>query len=74
MAKLISINVNLDKLTESKIFISKNGQKFANLLVEVKDKKDDYNNDVAVSENQTKEDRLNQVKKVYVGSGRVLIP
>lgn len=72
MSQIISVSVDLSKLDKSKIIAGKNGAKYYNLQVFTFDKKDQYNNDAAVCEPQTKEQREAKEKKVYLGNGRVV--
>ena len=71
MSSIISISIDLAKIDKSKIIQGKKG-KYYNLQVFVNDEKDKYGNDVAVSNNQTKEERERKEKKVYLGNGRVV--
>jgi len=62
----------MDKIDESKIVTTEKGKKFLNLLVEVKDTKDQFGNDVSISHNQTKEERMEKQAKIFLGSGKVV--
>jgi len=44
---------------------------YKNYTVSISDTSDKYNNNVAVYEEQTKEERDAKVKKIYLGNGRV---
>jgi len=70
--QIISVSIAMDKIDESKIVTTEKGKKFLNLLLEVKDIKDQYGNDVSISHNQTKEERQNKHAKIYLGNGKVV--
>jgi hypothetical protein len=68
--QILTVSIGMDKIDESKIVVTDKGKRFFNLLIEVKDEKDQYQNDVSVSHNQTKEDREAKLPKVYLGNGK----
>jgi len=70
--QIISVSIAMDKIDESKIVTTEKGKKFLNLLLEVKDTKDQYGNDVSISHNQTKDERQNKQAKIYLGNGKVV--
>ena len=71
MSKLLAMSVNLDKVTESRLFHGKRG-KYLNIMVHLKDEPDNYGNDVICWEKQSKEGRGDKEKRNYLGSGRVI--
>lgn len=71
MAKLLSVSVDVSKIDKSKLVQGKKGT-YLNLTVEVKDEKDQYDNDVAVWQGQSPEERDAKEKKNYLGNGRVV--
>lgn len=72
MAQIISVSINLAKIDKRKIIDGKNGAKYYNLNVIVNDDFDQYNNNVQVTDSQTKQEREAKEKKVYLGNGRVI--
>lgn len=68
MSSIISISIDVTKIDKSKI---KDG-KYLNLQLFVNDETDAYENNVSVSHSQTKEERENKEKIVYLGNGRVV--
>ena len=71
MAKLISASIDLSKIDKSKIK-EKDGHKYYDITIALNDEKDKYGNDCAITEGQTKEERLDKVKKVYLGNGKII--
>lgn len=72
MATIISASIDLSKIDKSKIIDGKNGAKYYNLDISVNDDFDKYNNNVSVTDKQTKEQREAKDKKTYLGNGRVI--
>ena len=72
MAKIISASINCSKITKAKLIDGKNGAKYCNIDIIINDEKDQYGNDVSISESQPKEDREAKVPKVYLGNGRTV--
>lgn len=79
MALLISASIDLSKIVKSKIQTVdkngnpyKNGQKYYNIQISVNDDIDQYQNNVGITEPQTKEQRDQKEKRVYLGNGRVV--
>lgn len=73
MAKLISASINLSKVDKTKLITGKDGvTKYLPILIHVNDEADDYNNDVAISEAQTKDEREAKAKKNYLGNGKTI--
>lgn len=71
MAKILNVSIDVTKIPKEKLIIGKKG-KYINLSIYVNDEKDQFDNDVSVALNQTKEERADQEKKVYIGNGRVV--
>jgi hypothetical protein len=69
---IISASINLSKIDKTKIIEGKNGAKYYNISVFVKDEKDKYDNDVAVATSQSKEERASKEKTNFIGNGRVV--
>ena len=57
MGAIISASIDLAKIDKSKIVAGKNGAKYYNILISVNDEKNQYGQDVSISENQSKEER-----------------
>jgi len=72
MGSLISASIDLSKIDKSKITEGKNGAKYYNLLISVNDTKNQYGQDVSISENQSKEERESGAKKNYIGNGKTI--
>lgn len=67
MALIANVSIDVTKIDKSKLVKGK----YYNLTITVNDTKDQYENDVTVTEPQTKEQRAAKEKKVYLGNGRV---
>lgn len=70
MSKLLSVSIDVTKLTKSRFYEGKNGAKYASLDIWLSDEPDKYGKDASVSESLTKEEREAGNKKNYVGSGK----
>lgn len=69
---IIGASIDLSKIDKSKIVQGKNGAKYYNVDIIVNDKPDNYGNNVAITDKQTKEERTAKEKKVYLGNGKVV--
>ena len=65
MAKLISLKIDVKKITQSKLFKGEKGT-YLDLTIALNDEKDQYGNDVSVWEKCEKEETKN-----YLGNGKV---
>jgi len=72
MGSLISASIDLNKIDKSKITEGKNGAKYYNILISVNDEKNQFGQDVSISENQSKEERDGGAKKNYLGNGKTI--
>lgn len=70
MAQIINLSIDLSKIDKSKIK-DQNGKKWYNLQVSINDEKDQFGNDGAIWENQTKEEREAKKPKNYLGNAKV---
>ena len=70
MASIINLSIDLSKIDKSKIKES-NGKKWYNVQVSINDEKDKYDNDGAIWENQTKEERDVKKPKNYIGNAKI---
>ncbi len=68
MSTLISGSIDLSKVDKSKL---KDG-KYLNVQISVNDTTDNYGNNVAITVNQTKEEREAKEKKTYLGNAKVV--
>jgi len=69
--QIINFSVNLNKVDKSKIVEGKKG-KYLPLTVFVQDEKDKNDNNVAVIQSQTEQERKNKTAKNYVANGKVV--
>jgi hypothetical protein len=67
---IASASICLTDIPQDKITTAKNGKKYLNLSVFIKDEKDQYGNDVAITVNQSKEEREAKAKLTYLGNGK----
>lgn len=65
-----NLNICLSDIPEGKITTGKNGKRYVNMTVDTRRESDDRGNDLSVIVSQTKEERLDKLPKVYVGSGK----
>ena len=72
MSKLIAASIDLAKIDKTRIKDGKNGQKYYDILISVKDEKDQYGNDASVQQGQTKEEREAKKPQVYLGNGKTI--
>jgi len=71
MSKLISISIDVTKINKERLIAGKKGT-YLDLTIEVKDEKDQFDNDVAAWEGQSKEEREAKTNRNYLGNGRVV--
>jgi len=70
MAKLISLKIDVSKIDKTKLFKGEKGT-YLDLTVSVNDEPDNYGNDVAAWQGQTKEEVSAKAQKTYLGNGKV---
>ena len=70
MAQIISASIDLTKIDKSKINNHKNGSAYYNIDILIKDEKNQYGNDCAIIQSQSKEQREAKEKKVFIGNGK----
>lgn len=70
MSLLATINLDLDRIDESKIYQGKKGRYIA-ITVAVNDETDQFGNNVSAWNGQSKEERDAGNDKQYVGNGKV---
>lgn len=71
MAKLLNISIDVTKIDKSRLIKGKKGT-YANLTIEVKDEKDQYDNDVSAWQAQTEDERKAKKNRNYLGNGRII--
>jgi len=73
MGKLISADLNLNKIREAKALIRKanNGVDYFDITISINDEPDDRGNNCAIWIKQTKEEVTAKATKVYLGNGKV---
>ena len=73
MASILSCSINLSKIDKSKIVLGKDGiTKYFNFDIIVNDDFDKYQNNVQITDKQSKEQREAKEKKNFLGNGRVV--
>jgi hypothetical protein len=71
MSAIINASIRVDKLPKEKFIKGKDGAVYYNLTISVNDETR-YGNNVAVMDNQTKEEREAKVARNYLGNGKVV--
>ncbi len=69
MARTITASINLSKIDKSKLIKGQKGT-YLNLVLFVNDEPDQFNNNVAIAQSQTKEERDGGAKTNYLGNGK----
>ena len=69
--EIISASIDLTKIDKSKIVEGKKG-KYYNITITVFDNKDQYGNNVSLTDPQDKEQREAKEPKNYLGNGKVV--
>jgi hypothetical protein len=67
---MITVSVCLSDIPKSKIVEAKNGKKYVNLVLDERREVGQYGETHVLYMSQTKEERQNKDKKVFVGSGK----
>ena len=77
--KIIAASIDLTKIDKSRIVTTnangepfKNGGKYYNISIIVKDEVDQFGNDVAIKEGQTKEEREAGEQSPFIGNGKTV--
>ena len=70
MSKLLSLSVDVSKITKDKLYQGKKGT-YLKLTVSLQDDKDQFGNDVTCWEEQSQEERNSKSPKNYLGNGKV---
>jgi hypothetical protein len=69
---IIGASIDLSKIDKGKIVLGKNGAKYYNFDVIVKDTEDKYGNNVQICEKQTKEERTAKEARKFLGNGKTV--
>lgn len=69
---IANVSIDLKKIDKARIKPHANGAQYYSMDIMINDTKDQYGQDVSVTEGQTKEERLAKVKKNYLGNGKVV--
>ena len=70
MAKLITASIDVTKIEKEKLIKGKKGT-YANLLIWLNDKEDQFGNDVSIQQSLSREEREAGAPKIYLGNGKV---
>jgi hypothetical protein len=68
MSVLANASIDVTKIDKSKLYKGK----FLNFTISINDSTDQYGNNVALTESQTKEERDLKTSKRYLGNGKVV--
>ena len=71
MASIYSASIDLSLIDKSKI-TEKNGKKYYNIQITLKDEADQYGQILSITENQSKEEREAKTNKKYLGNGKLV--
>ena len=69
MSKLVNVSIDVTKIDKSRLFEGKKGT-YLDCDIWINDEADDYGNTVSVNMRQTKEERENKERKIYIGNGK----
>lgn len=72
MSQIISASICLSKIDKEKITTGKDGNKYLNLTISVNDEKNQFDQDVSICHEQSKEERERKDKRVYLGNGKIV--
>lgn len=72
MAQLVAVSIDLTKIDKTKIIEGAKGGKYINITVSVNDEEDQYGNNVALWQSQSKEEREAKEPRVFLGNGKKL--
>ena len=72
MAAIATISIRVDKLPKEKFVQGKNGAVYYNCSVVLNDETNQWGQNVAVTDSQSKEEREAKVAKNYIGNGKVV--
>ena len=70
--EILSASIDLTKIDKKRIKEGKKGQKYYDITIMIFDEKNQYGQDIAVIEGQTKEEREANKEKNYLGNGKTI--
>ena len=77
MSKMYTGSIDLNKIDKSKVVTTdkngkpfENGAKYLNVVVWINDEADQYGNNVSIQVSQSKEEREQGVKAIYIGNAK----
>lgn len=71
MSTLINASIDISKISPTKI-IEINGKKFLNITINLKDEKNQFDQDVSIWETASKEEREAKAARNYIGNGKTV--
>ena len=72
MSAIINLSIRVDKLPKEKFVMGKDGAVYYNCTLSVNDEANQYGQNVALTDSQTKEEREAKKQKNYLGNGNVV--
>lgn len=70
--QILNVSIDLTKIDKNKIKPHANGAKYYSMDIIVKDEPDQYGQNVAVKNGQTKEEREAKTPATYIGNGKIV--
>ena len=71
MSQLLAIKIDVTKINKDRLYKGQKGT-YLDLMVEIKDEPDKYDNDVAAWEGQTVDERKEKKDRNFLGNGKVV--
>ncbi len=71
MSKLMKLSIDVTKINKERLYRGKKGT-YLDLMVELKDEPDKYENDVSAWEGQSEEERKAKKDRNFLGNGKVI--
>ena len=71
MSQLLAIKIDVMKINKDRLYKGQKGT-YLDLMVEIKDEPDKYDNDVAAWEGQTVDERKEKKDRNFLGNGKVV--
>ena len=72
MSSIINLSIRVDKLPKEKFVMGKDGAVYYNCTLSVNDEANQWGQNVALTDSQTKEEREAKKAKNYLGNGNVV--
>lgn len=70
--QILNVSIDLNKIDKTKIKPHANGAKYYSMDIIIKDEPDQYGQNVAVKNGQSKEDREAKAPATYIGNGKIV--